>query len=521
MKTYFTCLLLLGQAAISLGQELKRDNTFNNDDTTANGNVRCIAMQADQKIVFFGDNSYYNGYYPTGNGIPISYGGRLNKDGSWDATFNPLTLNGRVDDVQVQDWDQKILIGGSFTQVNGIARTGIARLNTDGTVDMSFNPGGTGIGGSWGGDLRVWSIAVKNAAVATDRRIFIGGQFEQYNGTFIGTRGGVAALFENGSRDMAWNPLVGSGPVYTMLYDNILDKLYIGGEFWKVGTVDKIRLARLNANGTLDNAYSIGAAWEFPNQSVTSMALTAGGKLLMGGYFTAVKGITSRGLARLNTNGTVDMSFNTGLGFQNGGTTLDYGTEVRTILTLGDGSIIAGGNFRTYNGVACPYIVKLEDNGTIDTDTTFGTGFNEWVMDMKLQNYSGVESRIVVGGCFNSYQAHYQGAIMRLFTAITLVRQSGLQQRPESQASAAALMVYPNPVSRLMRLRTAFTKEEQAHCQLFDITGRLVKSWNMTIAAGNHTYAIGLPGWQAQYLLLRMTDDNGKLLLLSKLNYQP
>ena len=458
MKTVITLAvcLLLGTHAI-MSQELKRDITFNNNDTTANGNVRCIAIQADQKIVFFGDNTFYNGYWPAGNGFPISYGGRLNMDGSWDASFQALTLDGRVDDVQIQDWDQKVLIGGSFTQVNGIPRSGIARLNTDGTVDMSFNIG-TGITGRYDGDLRVWSIAVKTSAVPANRRIFIAGHFEYYNGTCVGTHGGVASILENGSKDMAYDPQVTNGPTYNCMYDAASDKLYVGGEFWKVGGADKIRFARLNGNGTLDAAYTIGNFWDFPNGSLTSMTMTPDGKVLIGGYFTLIKGFTRRGLCRMNLDGTVDASFNMGSGFEGGGWVLDNGTEVRTVLTLKDGSIIAGGNFTKYNGTPCPYIVKLESDGSIDTDTTFGTGFNEIVMDLRLQNYAGVESRIVAGGFFLKYQGFYQGAIMRLFTALALSKPP-VTEKPHIIQPAAELGVYPNPVSSVMHFRSGFTRE--------------------------------------------------------------
>lgn len=40
--------------------------------------------------------------------------------------------------------DGKILLGGSFGRVNGNTSACITRLNTNGTFDTSFNPGGVG-----------------------------------------------------------------------------------------------------------------------------------------------------------------------------------------------------------------------------------------------------------------------------------------------------------------------------------------------------------------------------------------
>src|SRR4029453_6296485 len=42
----------------------------------------------------------------------------------------------------VIDGDGKILIAGDFVSVNGVSAPGIARLNSDGSVDSSFNPSG-------------------------------------------------------------------------------------------------------------------------------------------------------------------------------------------------------------------------------------------------------------------------------------------------------------------------------------------------------------------------------------------
>ena len=65
--------------------------------------------------------------------------------------------------------DGKILIGGSFTSVLGVARNNIARLNTDGTLDTAFNPNANG--------------AVYSIAVQADGKILVGGSFTQHRRT--------------------------------------------------------------------------------------------------------------------------------------------------------------------------------------------------------------------------------------------------------------------------------------------------------------------------------------------------
>src|ERR1700682_3610762 len=90
--------------------------------------------------------------------------------------FDP-NANGIVSVVVVQP-DGKILIGGSFTTVLGVTRNGIARLNTDGTLDIAFDPNANG--GS-----------VEAIAVQADGKILVGGIFSPIGGQ---TRQNIARL---------------------------------------------------------------------------------------------------------------------------------------------------------------------------------------------------------------------------------------------------------------------------------------------------------------------------------------
>ena len=75
------------------------------------------------------------------DGVPYSHIARLNADGSVDLTFDPgQPPDGPVYAVSLQE-DGRILIAGDFTTVGGNAFARVARLNTDGSLDVSFNPG--------------------------------------------------------------------------------------------------------------------------------------------------------------------------------------------------------------------------------------------------------------------------------------------------------------------------------------------------------------------------------------------
>lgn len=89
-----------------------------------------------------------------------------------DEVGNIFGANGRVEQLIVQD-DGKIIVGGFFSEINGVLRNRIARLNEDGSLDDSFNPG-VGVGGT------LYSMAIQ-----PDGKILIGGIFGSYGGVSI------------------------------------------------------------------------------------------------------------------------------------------------------------------------------------------------------------------------------------------------------------------------------------------------------------------------------------------------
>ena len=112
-----------------------------------------------------------SGPFTSYNGTARNYIARINEDGSLDATFNPGTgANNYVLTTAIQS-DGKIIIGGTFTSYKGMGRNCIARLDADGSLDATFNPG-TGA-----------NTPVFTTAIQSDGKIIIGGGFHSYNGT--------------------------------------------------------------------------------------------------------------------------------------------------------------------------------------------------------------------------------------------------------------------------------------------------------------------------------------------------
>jgi len=241
------------------------------------------------------------------------YGGlrRINTDGSWDSTFFVSVTRPTAMAVQP---DGRILVVGQFTNINNISRPGIARLNADGSVDTTFDPG-SGISpltfqdsGDYGFNPDPWAFdsSVIALRLQTDGKILIGGGFTNVGGF---GRQGLARLNPDGSVDLSFDPALEGDRSFDRLVSSLIvqpdGKLLVNGSFKKVSGVPRDGLARLNPDGSLDLSF----------QSVISryplklLALQPDGKAVI--YFED-KQFTGNGLlARLDSNGAMDSSFDT------------------------------------------------------------------------------------------------------------------------------------------------------------------------------------------------------------------
>ncbi len=360
-----------------------------NPGTGPSNLVSTTAVQADGKIIIVGG-------FTTFNGISRNHIARLNADGSLDATFNPGTgANSTVSTTALQ-LDGKIIIGGEFTSYNSTSRNKIARLNADGSLDATFNPG-------TGPNESVWTTAVQ-----ADDKIIIGGVFTTYNGT---SRRHIARLNANGTLEESFNPVLGAnGWVYTIALQAD-GKIIIGGSFTSCNGTQRNCIARLNGDGSLDATFNIGAG---ANGTVQTIALQADGKIIIGGNFTSYNGTSRNKIARLNADGGLDTSFNSGsgIGLQLNGTS----THVGSTAIQPDGKIIIGGRFSSYNGIVRRHIARLNDNGSLDQTFNPGIegeesfGYAVYVENLLLQP----DNKIIIGGVFNSLNGISRSGIARL-----------------------------------------------------------------------------------------------------------
>jgi len=129
-------------------------------------------------------------------------------------------------------------------------------------------------------------------------------------------------------------------------------KLVIVGNFLSVAGVTYTRVARLDADGSVD------ATFVDPNVDgeVKTVAVQADGRLLIGGGFTHVGGVARHYLARLDANGTLDTTF---------ADTQLNGT-VWALAVQPDGKVLAGGDFDHIGATAQNYFARFSANGVFD-----------------------------------------------------------------------------------------------------------------------------------------------------------
>ncbi len=384
-KTLFTLITLINFACAVYAQPGALDPTFNSSDicptTGFNDAINSISVQTDGKIIVGGLFTLHNGV--TKNRIV-----RLNNDGTIDASFSTGSgFNGLVNTTSIQS-DGKIIVGGGFTTYNGTSTFTqfITRLNSNGTIDPTFNIG-TG-----------FNFDVKFTVIQPDGKIIVGGIFTSFNGT---SRPRIARLNANGSLDATFNPGGALGINSNVISAAIQTdgKIIIGGAFTNFNGTAINRIVRLNSNGTIDATFNPGSGF---NDQVNSISIQTDGKIIVGGMFTTYNGVTSNKIVRLNTDGTLDNTFNSGTGAFNSGV---ISTAIQS-----DGKIVIGGGFTNFNGTVINRIARLNSNGSIDQNFITFSGANNLVNTIALQQ----DGKIIAGGHFTTYDGLPRIKITRL-----------------------------------------------------------------------------------------------------------
>jgi uncharacterized delta-60 repeat protein len=336
---------------LRLGTNGSLDYYFGGGSSAVNGPVYSILIEPDDKIILVGAFSMVGGY---------SRGciARLSAAGNVDGYFQSPGFNYYVYTVGRQS-DGKIVVGGGFTTVGGYTQYGVARLSSSGSYDSTFNPGIAGSGGQ-----AVYSLAVYPDGFPSEDKIIIGGYFNSVqnntartNVARLNSNGSLDTSFTgvnmNGS---VYAVALDYGPFTSFgTSGSNVEKVLIGGTF--TGFSSRDYFARLNDDGTIEfntsNSYVDGA--------VKSIRIQSDHLILLAGAFTYSQNHTRNGITRLfpGSSGSFSDVINLDVDWADHSPNGGSGGSLETLAVGGNGAIYVGGGFTAFEGESRPKIARL------------------------------------------------------------------------------------------------------------------------------------------------------------------
>lgn len=347
--------------------------------------------------------------------------------------------NSTVNDILIQS-DGKIVVAGAFTYMNGSSALRIDRYNADGTPSTFAS----GAGNNTTTGTNDYITCMKELS---NGDILVGGNFTRFD---IQVQSRIAKIDADGFPVSSFLPGISQGfnDVVNSIDVQSNGKIIVGGLFTDYAGNTVNRIARLTANGTYDNTFSIGTGFD---AKVNKIKVLANDKILVAGDFTSYNGTNVEGLVILNSDGTLNPDFNLAganiviggnvkvrnfeiqsdgkiliVPFIGGGrvyrinidgtvdssfTPFDFNTAITAICIQPDGKVIVGGQFTLFqNTIPVNKILRLNTNGSLDNTFTVGTGLNSRAFAIKVQS----DNKILVGGEFTEFDGESMNFFGRL-----------------------------------------------------------------------------------------------------------
>lgn len=431
------------------------------------GTVQALCRQADGRLLVAGDFTRFNNW-PSSNVV------RLRPDGRVDSTFLAHPVSGGSILAVATDAQDRVLIAGTFTTVDGQPRSRVARLLADGTLDPAFAPDIRPAGGL--------PAAVRAVVVQPDGNVVLGGSFvtDGANGSAVAH---LARLLPTGRPDPGFVPAMPySGQVGALLLLPTGELLVAGNTYSSAVGLELVR--RLRPNGSLDPGFNIVPANQVLAGIGLSMAPTPTGFVLVGAYYS-VGNVARASVARFLADGTLDMAFTSPL--PNG---VAAAAQVGAVAVEPGGQVIIGGDLGP-TGTAS-HLRRLLPDGAFDPGY-FGPAIPEpdAVVNALLLQPDG---KLLVGGNFTSLAGYLRFGLVRLLAPTVLATAAS---HPTS-----GVAIFPNPAHSQLFLRF-----DAAHptrlVQLLDALGRSVR----TQAGAGPELTLDTAGLPAGSYLLRIADE--------------
>lgn len=462
-----------------------------------------VVVAPDGKIIMAG--------YTGSSSDPKFAVARLNPDGSPDNTFSidgKTTTNifdrSEGNAVALQS-DGKILVAGSanmnFDNLDWFA---VARYNTDGTLDNTF--GANGIATTYFGESNDVAYAM---VIQPDGKIVVGGS--SYD-VLTGLNFAIARFDTDGSLD---NTFSFDGKITTD-FNTGFDAIYSltlqpDGKILAAGYADitvsfaKFGLARYNSDGTLDNTFGSGGKVAVGESNFNFIArevmLMPDGKiLLIGRSDNAFSGdyIT---IARLNSDGSLDITFSDDGIISHNPAVIDEYPFAGALQA--DGKILVAGSSAYYSGKA--FVARFNADGNLDN--SFGnngvlaapSGYDGEFLSLAIQP----DLKIIAAGTNDGNE----------FLAARIM--SGLNLGILDFASNTETLLYPNPVQESAVFEFEIPSGQTLTASIYDAQGRLVQSvfGKKFFDSGKHQISINVGQLSAGQYMLILDNGSGRTAL--------
>ena len=346
------------------------DNTFTLDATLGEFAISKIKLLPNGKIIIVRHFS---------SGIK-----RLNSDGTVDTSFlstvflNPPSGGGetRVNDLIMQP-DGKMIVIGKFNKIMQFNYRDIARLNVDGTIDTTFDSKGFNITIPLSSTTELSRKGVTAGLLQPDGKIIISGSFKTY---YNNPKNYILRLDSNGLLDTTFSGGLDNATTETdYLHQKFINGMFytaqndiIGvGNFSTYNHIATDNMVRFNADGVKNPTFNnICRGFNGP---VEVIAQNSSGQIIVTGNFRAYNGIAKDRMARLFADGSLDTSFTVQLH-----TFLENDLQPNEILVQPDGKIIVASSGRFLNGIKLGAVVRLNLDGSVDTDFNSMTPTNNY-----------------------------------------------------------------------------------------------------------------------------------------------
>ena len=361
-------LLLFAAWAQAFGQVSVLDPSFKVDMKAADG-VDTLVLQADQRILVGGE-------FTAIGGCSNSFLARLNSNGSLDASFNPPGKTDGAVSRLLQQPDRKVLVGGSFGRLLGHAQAALARLLEDGSLDAAFDTSATFNTNTW----------ITSLALQDDGQLLVGYRVLDNSVSH------VVRVNTNGALDTTF---VCTNEIYGYVFALVPqpDGVLFGGNYCNVAGSTNNALFRLKQDGRLDDSFDAG----LNTSSVFCMLQHPNGQILVGGALYRTGASAGVPLLRLNADLHWDSSFKPDAF----GDSVIPGLATYSLLLQPDGKLVVGGYFSDVGGYYRRNILRFTPEGHVDGcfDPGLGLGNTDQPGPVRVLALQP-DGRILIGGWF-------------------------------------------------------------------------------------------------------------------------